>query len=212
MIGCSQPEPMEFHPLKHFRLITGGADGVDRAAEELARTHGMQVEIVLGPNHPRAAFTTPLTPTQLQEADPWLEKVKKELNKTVTNPLTQELLQRNFHVVQRAHTLYAFGHLTSDKRHVEGGTGWSVEFAILLDKPIFLWDIGSAHWYRFDYSHKTFYATLPMLVPTLHPVSAIVGTRRINQHPGLHQRLQFLFTSTEKTKFFVKNNHAASCT
>ena len=33
-------------------LYTGGADGTDTLAEEMAREYGMQIEVIVPPNHP----------------------------------------------------------------------------------------------------------------------------------------------------------------
>ena len=51
-------------------LYTGGADGTDTLAEEMAREYGMQIEVIVPPNHPRAKFTSPASVEVLMQADP----------------------------------------------------------------------------------------------------------------------------------------------
>ena len=42
-------------------VYTGGAKGTDALVEEQAKQFGMQVEVIVPPNHPRATFITPST-------------------------------------------------------------------------------------------------------------------------------------------------------
>ena len=112
-------------------LYTGGADGTDTLAEEMAREYGMQIEVIVPPNHPRAKFTSPASVEVLIQADPAIGAAAHKLCKRVpTHFYTLSLLQRNYHIARKAHTVFAFGKLCADKKRVEGGTGWTVQLAI----------------------------------------------------------------------------------
>ena len=53
--------PMEVGILNGRVLYTGGAEGVDALAEELARRYDMSVCVIIPPTHSRAVRITPLT-------------------------------------------------------------------------------------------------------------------------------------------------------
>ena len=61
---------------------------------------------------------------------------------------TLQLLQRNYQIAKKAHTIYAFGILKQDKKRVKGGTGWTVQLAMDQGKPVYLFDIPSQSWYH----------------------------------------------------------------
>ena len=64
-------------------LYTGGADGTDTLAEEMAREYGMQIEVIVPPNHPRAKFTSPASVEVLMQADPAIGAAAHKLCKRV---------------------------------------------------------------------------------------------------------------------------------
>ena len=64
-------------------LYTGGADGTDILAEEMAREYGMQIEVIVPPNHPRAKFTSPASVEVLIQADPAIGAAAHKLCKRV---------------------------------------------------------------------------------------------------------------------------------
>ena len=50
---------------------------------------------------------------------------------------TLQLLQRNYQIAKKAHTIYAFGTLEKDGKRVKGGTGWTVQLALDQGKPVY---------------------------------------------------------------------------
>ena len=58
--------------VKPFTIISGGANGVDLAAERFARDFG---QIFIPPCHPRGKYLPPLTHQQLGEAIPITNQV-----------------------------------------------------------------------------------------------------------------------------------------
>ena len=67
---------------------------------------------------------------------------------------TLQLLQRNYQIAKKAHTICAFGILEQDKKRVKGGTGWTVQLAMDQGKPVYLFDIPSQSWYRSDHFYQ----------------------------------------------------------
>ena len=59
---------MDVAELSVRRLFVGGAKGIDEWAESLGKDYGMNVDVILNPQHPRAKFVTPLTNQQTIEA------------------------------------------------------------------------------------------------------------------------------------------------
>ena len=56
MIGAQDVEEMQLSIRSGHVIYTGGAKGIDQLAEEMAKHFGMQVEVIVPPNHPRAKF------------------------------------------------------------------------------------------------------------------------------------------------------------
>jgi len=64
-----------------------------------------------------------------------------------------QLLQRNYQIAKKAHTIFAFGMLEKDAKRVKGGTGWTVQLALDQGKEVYLFDIPSQTWYRSEHHH-----------------------------------------------------------
>ena len=130
-------EGIQLEPGCGFVLCTGGARGTDQLAEELARQYGVKVEVLIPPGHPRKHTVTPLHPRVLTLANPHLEVAAARLGKRLPiQKYVLHLLQRNFEIVRRADTVYAFGILEDDFLRVQGGTGWTVQLALDQDKKV----------------------------------------------------------------------------
>ena len=138
-------------------------------------------------------------------ANPHLYQAAQKLNKCVpTHFYTLQLLQRNYQIARKAHTIYAFGILEKDAKRVKGGTGWTVQLALDKGKEVYLFDIPSQTWYLSEHPYyvsdnsarlvagSTF---LPWnLKPTLHQSSAVLGTRDL--HEKVQQEIKASFNRT----------------
>jgi len=206
MIGAQGEEEMQLSIGSGHVIYTGGAKGTDELAEEMAKHFGMQVEVIVPPNHPRADYVSPSTVEVLVLANPHLHQAAQKLCKCVpTHFYTLQLLQRNYQIAKRAHTIYAFGTLEKDAKRVKGGTGWTVQLALDQGKEVYLFDIPSQTWYR---SENHYYVSedsaclvtgskfLPwgLKAPTLHQSSAVVGSRDLDEKT--QQEIKALFNRT----------------
>ena len=73
------------------------------------------------PNHPRAQYVTPSTVEVLMLANPHLHQAAQKLGKRMPSHFyTLQLLQRNYQIAKKAHTIYAFGILEKDGKRVKG--------------------------------------------------------------------------------------------
>jgi len=142
-------EDMQLHIGHGHVIYTGGAKGTDALAEEMAKQFDMQVEVLVPPNHPRAQYVSPSTIEVLVLANPHIHQAAQKLKKCVpTHFYTLQLLQRNYQIAKKAHTIYAFGTLEKDAMRVKGGTGWTVQLALDHGKEAYLFDIPTQTWYR----------------------------------------------------------------
>ena len=199
-------EGIQLEPGCGFVLCTGGAKGIDQLAEELALQYGVKVEVLIPPGHPRRHTVTPLHPRVLTLANSYLEAAATKLKKSLpTQNYVLHLLQRNFEIVRRADTVYAFGILEDDCQRVRGGTGWTVQLALDLGKKVYVCDAESEVWFHSVYGHGLagdrldtgipFFAILDdRHRPLLHRNSAVVGTRLPDNY--LEGELRKLFQRT----------------
>ena len=195
-------EGIQIEPGSGFVLCTGGAKGIDRLAEELALQYGVKVEVLIPPGHPRKRTVTPLHPRVLTLANSYLEAAATKLKKNLpTQNYTLHLLQRNFEIVRRADTVYAFGILEEDCQRVRGGTGWTVQLALDLGKKVYVCDAESEIWFHSALKGDTEGLGVPHFAflhdedrPLLHQNSAVVGTRLPDNY--LEGELRHLFQRT----------------
>ena len=151
-------EPMEIPEGEKYTIVTGGAQGADAYAERLALAYECKVEIMIGPNHPRAKCISPIVPVygDLLNAQRAARQAQEALKRNVEvgkGGYFDELLIRNYFIAKDSYALYAFGYLESNKTKVEGGTGWTVQIAVDMGKKIYLFDLNENQWYEFIYFH-----------------------------------------------------------
>ena len=196
----AQDEEMELSIGNGHVLHTGGAEGTDQVADEMTKHFGIQVEVIVPPNHPRAGYISPATVEVLLLVNPHLYQAANKLKKNLpTHFYTLQLQQGNYQIAKKAHTISAFGILEKDAKRVKGGTGWTVQLA--LDEEVYLFDIPSQTWCR---SEHHYYVSddsaclvagskfLPWnLKPTLHQSSAVVGSRDLDEKT--QQEIKALF-------------------
>ena len=191
------PEPkMDIPPLSDVLIVTGGAQGVDAEAERQALRFGAQLNVVIGPSHPRANTITPLTQEELDKIRYHFIDAQVQLGRHVSSSVTAEYLKRNFYIAFRANAVYAFGFFERNHTQMKGGTGWTVEFAKQLQRPIFAYNLYLQKWYKFNYRTKTFHAMGGGNFPLLNDKSAIVGARTAESYPGWKNALEGLFQRT----------------
>ena len=79
----------------------------------------MQVEVIVPPNYPRADYVSPFTVEVLVLANPHLHQAAAKLDKCVpTHFYSLQLLQRNYQIAKKAHTIYTFGRLEKNAMRV----------------------------------------------------------------------------------------------
>ena len=128
-------------------IYTRGAKGVDTNVEHLCHKYGHPCVVFIPPCHPRAKSLAPLTQPDLDAAMPIVTRAPFHLGRRVSHPITPQYLQRNYHVIKPASLVLALGYFDELRKHVLGGTGWSVAMAQLLLKPLYVFDLDMEQWY-----------------------------------------------------------------
>ena len=192
-------EPIDIPILSHFMLITGGDED---EADGLARDYGMQVDVVIGPSHRRTRFITPLTKHELDQAASPTDTARAALRRRIDSPRLIELVHCSYHIALRAEAVYAFGSFTSNYRQMDGDVGWTVQFAIQLQKYVFGFDQRTRKWYRYNHNTRSFLCMEKGQCPFLREKSAIVGMkeRRANGKE-LFQRTQQRYNKNKHVHF-----------
>ena len=180
-------------------IYTGGAKGVDTHVERLSHLYGHSWVVVIPPCHLRAKSLTPLTQPDLDAATPIVTQAAFRLGRHVSHPITLQYIQRNYHVVKPASLVLAVGYFDELRKHVMGGTGWSVVMAQLLGKPLYVFDLDREQWYWWNPTLQHYQLCEGMteeqiVLPTLQDKTAIVGTRE--EDPTVYPTLDALFKRT----------------
>jgi len=103
MIGEQDLDSMQLNIGHGHVVYTEGATGTDELVERMAKQFGMQVEVLVPPNHPRAQFITPSTVEVLMLANPHLHQAAQKLGKRMpTHFYTLQLLQRNYQIAKKS--------------------------------------------------------------------------------------------------------------
>jgi len=163
-------------------IYTSGAKGLDTHVEHLCHKYHHHCVVLIPPCHPRARSLTPLSQPALDAAMPIITRVAFQLGRHVSNPITLQYLQRNYHVVKNASLVLALGYFDEARKHVSGGTGWSVAIAQVLNKPLYVFDLDMEHWYWWNPTLQQYQPCEGMTeeqvcLPTLQDKTAIVGKR-----------------------------------
>ena len=64
-------------------LYSGGGFGADEIAEDMAKAYGVQNEMIVAPNHPRAKFNSPATVELMMTANEAINKGANTLGRKV---------------------------------------------------------------------------------------------------------------------------------
>ena len=188
---------MDIPPLNDYRIVTGGSQGAEQAAETLALEYGIHVTIKIGPNHPRSTHITPLTREDLENACEPLGHAAYTLGRPVPkSPIACELLLRYYFAVNEADSIFAFGYLSASQKEVQGGTGWAVQIAVDLNKHVFVYDVNFHHWYEWTPS-STRLTRMTSRFPILAPRSAIIGFKAFPSQA--QDAMKNLFERTSQT-------------
>lgn len=160
---------------------SGGCPGADMAWEVAGEEYVVVTHAYSFSGHTQyGKHPVILTDVELAEGLVRVNVASTVLNRNITYipSYVKKLLCRNWFQVKNANTIYAIGTFQNEtKTLVSGGTGWAVQMAVDLDKPIFVYDQLSRTWHKYDYELNQFVADV---IPTLTEQFAGIGTREIS--------------------------------
>ena len=97
------------------------------------------------------------------------QKVKELLGIEYGDDLKGNLQVRNFYQVYNSDAVYAIAKLNNDNKSVSGGTNTAVQLAIKLNKPVYVWDVNSEQWYKFNNTQNNSPIALGLFLITALP-------------------------------------------
>ena len=167
--------------------ISGGAKGADTAWAVALNERGVVTTHYIGEkgatnikNRKVPGIIRELSRDELSEATRAVKKAAETMSDTdkpyelPAEPYVKDLIFRNYHIIKYGKPVYAIGWKRGDSK-VEGGTGWGVEMAKQMKKPIFLFDQATNKWNAYDYSLKRF--KIIDEAPKLSKRPAVIGSR-----------------------------------
>ena len=128
-------------------ILSGASKGFDQMVAHLCAKYGHKHLICIPPCDPNVRQIVPLTQAQLNVGSAAVQRAGVALGRTVSKPNTLAYLQRNAHLASHAHQVLAFGHFDDNRKHVEGGVGWTVEMAKQRDILVFVFDLDYEEWW-----------------------------------------------------------------
>jgi hypothetical protein len=133
-------------------LFSGGAPGAEAGFGACAERHGVEEVNFTFDGHKidRHRGVRVLNHEELLMGDVSLEYVAKLMRRRYTEgPTLRKVLQTLWYQVNNGQEIYVVGAILEDGT-VRGGTGWGAEFAKLCNKPLYVFDQDSDHWFQWS--------------------------------------------------------------
>lgn len=170
----------------NYTCHSGGCPGSDMEWERQGEVYGVKTIAYSFHNHVQEGKNPKiLTVNELAEGWEHVKIADRTLKKNVESlesPYMRNLLCRNWFQVKNSDAIFAIikGFITRET--VEGGTGWAVQMAIDVDKPVF---VCTQHpmdnrWFR--YMPVVGFESLRGDIPVLTENFAGIGTRDLNEY------------------------------
>lgn len=171
---------------KGFTNYSGAAIGGDKVWAEVGKEFGIGKQVDYRPED-----LNRLTSIQKAEVENAYQKAVKDLGRGVlsANSFAGGLVRRDYLQAKAADSVFAISTILepgqkdkkgyvnkTDHQVVEGGTGYAVQMAINLNKPVYVFDQLKNKWFKWE--NNSFVETE---TPTLTSKFAGIGTREINE-------------------------------
>lgn len=168
---------------------SGAAKGADTVFQDAAEKRGISVKAHSFKGHEKSnKARVEHTPEELKEADPHLIKANKTLKRKfpTNNQFVNNLLRRNYYQVKDSDQIIAVSRIEDGQ--VKGGTAWATQMGIDMGKPVFVFDMNTNKWHKWDGSKYSVSEA-----PTLSKSFAGIGSRSITKKG--EQAVEDLFTN-----------------
>jgi len=158
------------------RITSGGGDYVDSIFSDVGNDYGFPT-IIFTSNDLKASghgFRRILNRAELWEADKALHKANETIGRQRYESLKEgsekdlNKVRRKYYIVKNADALYAVGNFTSKRKAgkktpevkanqtVYGDTGWAVQMAVDMKKPVHVYSPKTESWYTYRPSQNRF--------------------------------------------------------
>jgi hypothetical protein len=148
---------------ENYTNHSGGAQGADLEWDRIGREYGVKNHV-----HWRPKDLKHLSGNDQKEVVKAVEAAAIALARP-SHFVGLDLVQRNWIPTNKAEAIYAISYILlpgqqdlrgfpnkSGKEVVAGGTGWAVEMAIQMEKPVFVFDMNSDVWFTWAPSLNKF--------------------------------------------------------
>lgn len=159
-----------------YQLFSGGAIGSDFMWELIGKEFG-----VINHHHywykkmnPHSKPEDEITEEDYQEGIDMVHKANKIIKRKNIEKY-MHLLARNWSQCKYSEAIYAIGTL-KNKKEINGGSFWCCMFAILSNKPVYVFEQEKEQWYFWNNNKFEVCVT-----PILSKNYAGIGTRQINE-------------------------------
>ena len=153
---------------------SGGADGADSYWGDIGEKYGVPSNHYYYKNRTPKG-NVPITDAQFKEGWNHVLIALKSLGRAETKkPHLQYLLARTWWQVKNSDAVFAVAPRIYGKNTVEKGTGYAVQMAIDSGKPVYLFNLASNHWEKYDTGSRGW---VECSTPTLTRHFAGVGAR-----------------------------------
>jgi len=198
----AQPTESVTNNPAEFTNHSGGAKGGDTIWENIGKEYGLGKQINYRPEDLKS-----FTKEQIQEVENAYQQAVKDLGRKplAANTFAGGLVRRDYLQAKAADSIFAISTIVqpgqkdskgytnkTNKATVAGGTGYAVQMAINLGKPVYVFDQNTNKW--FTWNNNTFVETN---TPTLTKKFAGIGTREINE--AGKQAIRNVYTNTFKS-------------
>jgi len=176
-----QPTSLDF-TMSNVENHSGGAYGADTLWDAIGRRHGVESHyhyrdkdnVKLSKTLKDAGVKAMvLTEDELEHA---YFQVEKLLGLKLTKSIGGNLKARNYYQVVNSDSVLAIANLVNAK-NVMGGTNVAVQLGIKLGKPVYVFDLGTRKWHRWNGNEFVVTET-----PTLTQSFAGIGTRTVQPY------------------------------
>jgi hypothetical protein len=201
----------EIKPASEFINYSGAAKGSDQEWEKVGKEYGIGKQV----NYTTDSLAK-LTPVQLQEVENAYTKAVEDLGRKKLDVTTYsgKLVRRDYLQAKAADSVFAIGTIIkpgersksgypvkSKTESVDGGTGYAVQMAINLGKPVYVFDQSKGQW--FNWNGSTF---VPTDTPILTPKFAGIGTRELIESGK--QAIREVYIKTFKSKLILSTQES----
>ena len=195
---------------KDYTGISGGAGGTDTFMRETSKQFGTEFKEF------KIKDYDALTDEKKKEVEAAYKQAAKDLGRKFVpvNGKGGKLLRRDYLQADEADAVFAVGNIqqpgelgrrgfvnTTDKAVVDGGTGYAVQFAITMGKPVFVFDQRQGYWFKWvnAANGSSFVRTE---VPKLTKRFAAIGTRQLEEQgkAGILSLFNNTFSKKDDTK------------